>query len=85
MASAGVASETALAAASPRRRALTTHAPTALKIVVLMAPKTGSEFLISSMKSAYPSPSYSEHKVPTKLYTPCSVVSLRDPCQRLHS
>ena len=55
------------------------------EIDVLMAPKTGSEFLISSMKSACPSNPHAATKFHTKLYRPCSVVSLRDPCERLHS
>ena len=44
------------------------------EIDVLMAPKTGSEFLISSMKSACPSHPHASIKFHTKLYTPCSVV-----------
>ena len=55
------------------------------EIDVLMAPKTGSEFLISSMKSACPSNPRANTKFHTKLYRPCSVVSLREPCERLHS
>ena len=55
------------------------------EIDVLMAPKTGSEFLIASMKSACPSNPHANTKFHTKLYRPCSVVSLRDPCERLHS
>ena len=52
---------------------------------VLMVPKTGSEFLHFNMKKACPSTPRANTRFHTQLYSQCSVASLRDPCERLHS
>ena len=52
---------------------------------VLMVPKTGSEFLHFNMKKACPYTPRANTRFHTQLYSPCSVASLRDPCERLHS